>query len=787
MSLSEIMTDDLLLIVPSNLKEKVVEKVSSLSKIYSYKIVSDVQLKKTLLFDYDYHTIYYVMNTKKVTYKIAKEYIESLYYVENKQYKSQKLKELQNLKEELLSKHLLTNNEMLKKSIINYKNVAVYGFDCINKDLQKLLNQLKNYRKNDKKLLKATYTPTVYKFKEIEQEVDAICYQISDLLHGGIDINKIKIANINSDYEYILKQYFSMYNLPIDLKKKESLYSLRSIKQFYKICESKNSLQEGIECFENEHPNQSKILEKLINIANEFVNYEFNVIKDLFKGILKETTLPTNKTKDCIEIVDLENLLVEEDEFIFVLSLNQSILPKAYKDDEFLTDYEKEELDIETSYQKNEIEKEKFYLLLTKTNKLIFSYKEKSPFTNFGKSFVIEEMGITPQKYIKPNSVSYSDKVDRLTLAKAYDMVYKAKDDMFIKTLASNYDVDYGKYNHKFKKFSSELIKDYIKESKINMSYSAIKTYYECAFKYYLKNILKLEERKDIISEQIGTAFHKILELSYSSNFDFEKEHQKQLESIDDVTTKFYVKKLKNTLKDIIEINKSMFKDTQLTDVLTEKKIEIDIKEYDIVFKGFIDKILYKSENGKTYVSIIDYKTNSPEFDLEGIEHGLFLQLPIYLYLIKKGNLFDNVEFCGFYIQTLLPKTIKIEEGYEKTLKNTLLLNGYSNSSFNTLSLFDPHYENSSLIKSMKVNKNGEFNAHAKTMDNDKMNEIADTVETIVKQAIENINNCDFDINPKLYKNNNVSCEYCPFNDCCFKEYGDNVYLKNKVIQKVGE
>ena len=37
--------------------------------------------------------------------------------------------------------------------------------------------------------------------------------------------------------------------------------------------------------------------------------------------------------------------------------------------EEFLTDYEKEELDIETSYQKNEIEKEKFYLLLTKTNK----------------------------------------------------------------------------------------------------------------------------------------------------------------------------------------------------------------------------------------------------------------------------------------------------------------------------------------------------------------------------------------------------------------------------------
>ena len=80
----------------------------------------------------------------------------------------------------------------------------------------------------------------------------------------------------------------------------------------------------------------------------------------------------------------------------------------------------------------------------------------------------------------------------------------------------------------------------------------------------------------------------------------------------------------------------------------------------------------------------------------------------------------------------------------------------------------------------MKVNKNGEYNVYAKTMDNDKMNEIADTVETIVKQAIENINNCEFDINPKYIEKKVDGCAYCEYSNICYKSLKDYINLEAK-------
>ena len=49
MNFKDIMCDNLLLIVPSNQKEEIVYQISLLDQIYSYKILSDVELKKALL------------------------------------------------------------------------------------------------------------------------------------------------------------------------------------------------------------------------------------------------------------------------------------------------------------------------------------------------------------------------------------------------------------------------------------------------------------------------------------------------------------------------------------------------------------------------------------------------------------------------------------------------------------------------------------------------------------------------------------------------------------------
>ena len=68
-------------------------------------------------------------------------------------------------------------------------------------------------------------------------------------------------------------------------------------------------------------------------------------------------------------------------------------------------------------------------------------------------------------------------------------------------------------------------------------------------------------------------------------------------------------------------------------------------------------KLLYKEENNKTYLVIIDYKTGFPHTNLNNTIYGIDMQLPVYLYLAKEG-LFKDAEVIGFYLQKILNNEI---------------------------------------------------------------------------------------------------------------------------------
>ena len=63
---------------------------------------------------------------------------------------------------------------------------------------------------------------------------------------------------------------------------------------------------------------------------------------------------------------------------------------------------------------------------------------------------------------------------------------------------------------------------------------------------------------------------------------------------------------------------------------------------------------MYLEKFGNTYYSIIDYKTGSIDTKIEPMKYGLHMQLPVYMYLIKYGRLFENGIFTGIYYQNIL-------------------------------------------------------------------------------------------------------------------------------------
>ena len=109
--------------------------------------------------------------------------------------------------------------------------------------------------------------------------------------------------------------------------------------------------------------------------------------------------------------------------------------------------------------------------------------------------------------------------------------------------------------------------------------------------------------------------------------------------------------------------------------------------------------------------------------------------------------------------------------------KDSLKLTGYSNIDGSIINKLDKDYESSKVIKGLKLKKDGNFYSTSKVLSNEKMDEIYHKVDEQIDKVIDNIENSNFDINPKNYNGKNISCMYCKFKDICFVTKSDYTYL----------
>ena len=58
------------------------------------------------------------------------------------------------------------------------------------------------------------------------------------------------------------------------------------------------------------------------------------------------------------------------------------------------------------------------------------------------------------------------------------------------------------------------------------------------------------------------------------------------------------------------------------------------------------------------------------------------------------------------------------------------------------------------------------------------LKDIVDYTKNIISSSSDKILNGEFDINPKVYDRDNVSCKFCKYKDLCFMKEKDLVYLE---------
>ena len=750
--------DNLLIVTPNSSK---LYLLNNNKNIMNIKYMTIEEYKSHYYFSYDYKAISYLINKYNYNLDICKIILNNLYVIDiNKNYSTDKLNLLKDIKIDLINNNLLYFDKLFNDYLKN-KKVIVYNYETIEKYEKEMLSNSEFINKEKNKL-----TSKVIKCNTLEDEIAYVCSKIIELLNNGICINNIYLSNVYDDDLYTIKKVFKYFNIPINIDMKESLYGTNLVKDYL---ESKK-----LPSFTN------RISKKLIDVINSLVLIEDDPnYRDILIDKLKHTYIKPDKLVNAVNIIDYKDMVLSDNDYLFVIGFNSDLIPRVYKDEDYIKDNMKDEVSLYKTVEKNIIEKNSVINNLSNIKNLYLSYRINSNFNTYLPSTIIEDEKLIVEEF-DSNKIYNSNTYNKILLGKYLDNYYKYGEiNSNLGSLLNNYDIKYNTYDNKFTGISNNKFIEFI-NSLLKLSYTSLNTYNNCGFKYYVNYILKLNSSDSTFSIFIGDLFHHMFEVMYNDNFSFDKEWDLYLEDRElSISEVFFLKDIKNKLFDAIEIIKKQELLTTYNDKLCEKEINIKIdKMIDVIFTGKIDKILYKQNINDTYYSIIDYKTGNVSTSLNNMKYGLDMQLAIYLYLINKSNLFDNPIFTGIYFQRVLFSKYNFlkNKSLDDIKYNNLKLQGYSTDEVNRLVEFDKSYENSELIKSMKINKDSSFSKDSKILSDVDIYNILKYTEEVISKTIDKILEGDFSINPKVIDKTS-SCKYCEFSDICFVNNSNLVYL----------
>ncbi len=772
--------NDTLLIIPNALKNKVLTYINSLNRLISIKIYNMEEIKKHIFFDYSIDAILYLMEQYHYKYEVSKTLIDNMYYIENKSYVSDKLNELVKLKKELFEHNLLKKDTLFKTFAAN-KKVIVYGYSYIDNFMKKMLSYFNDVTYMDEKK-ENNKEFTVYESVTVFDEVNFIFSKIATLIDKGIDINKIKITNVDDSYYHALRTLSKFYHIPIAIPSNDSLLGTTLGNGLITILNNSQSLEDAIDTFQQSYNNTTTIYNKIISICNKYIGLRtpFDIIKECIIYSLRKTKIDNKKLDKMIEIVPFSDNVFDPDEYVFLMNFNQGNSPVIYKDEDYISDNLKEELGLDNVNTINLLTKESWLKQIKNITNLTITYKLKSITEDFYPSNLIKDLNMQVEKI--ELDTTYTKVYSKIRLGSMLDELIKydyinPKLDIYYNSVP----ISYMQYNNAFTGISPLSLAKKL-DNKLLLSYSTIDNYYRCGFRYYISNILKLDKYEETFKTFVGNLFHYILSKALEDNFSFDTEWDNYIKDKPLlVSEQFFLIKLKEELKLIITEVKRLHQETGLTNHMLEKKIYID-KSHDnmnVTFMGIVDKIMYKNIDGSDLIAIIDYKTGNPNTNLFNTIYGIDMQLPVYLYLVKYSTLFSNPNFVGFYLQKILHGEINrsLNKTYKEQKQDNLKLVGYSTTDEGALARFDPTYQNSTFIKSMKISSKG-FYSYAKVIEDEKIKLLISLVNSKIDEAIENITKAKFDINPKRIGQELTGCAFCKFHDLCYMREEDIVNLK---------
>ena len=745
-----------LFIVPGTLKNRVIKEVREKFGLVDVKFMDIFQFRDQFYFTYDRKTVYYLMKKYHWKYEVCLVYLKNLYYINDCEYSYEKLIFLRDLKRELDEKGLLIYDPLFRDRLKS-KKVLVYGFSSISLFFRKMFDEVGLITCVDiLEMEKKNYSPdSIYEFETLEQEVNFVAIKISDLIRNGVDINKIKIANVSSDYYNTLIRIFGFYHIPIYFPRKISLYST-SIGKYFFLCLN-NDIQVTLDQISTRFPDCRDEYNLIVDVLNQYCWCEnYLDIRDMLVYEFKNTYLKEKRFFKEVECIELKNNIIEDDLHVFLMNFNQGSIPIIYKDEDYITDVMKGSLNtLESTVQLNLNERKEMLEVIHRIKNLVLSYKKESAVGSFIISNLNDELGLEVCRNFM-DSYQYSNLYNELRLARDIDEFVKyGTVTSELSVLYRHYpDVSYLSYDNRLTGIDKGKLEKYLNHQLL-LSYSTIDHFYRCSFRYYIHHILKLSIYEDTFMTTLGSLFHLILSKAFVvDDFNLDREYDHFIASCGkefSFKEKFFLDKLKGELHFIVDAIQKQIEFCSLKEACYEKEIYVDKSNgMKITFMGIVDKIVYDTFDDQCIVSIIDYKTGNPNIQINHTIYGIEMQLPVYLYLVKSTSEFSNVTIAGFYLQKVLNNEIlrDNEHTYSELKMNNLKLQGYSNEDVSVLEKFDSSFADSHVIKGLRTTKNG-FASYSKVLNHGQIERLVSIVDSKIDEAIDSILNAKFDINPK--------------------------------------
>lgn len=557
----------------------------------------------------------------------------------------------------------------------------------------------------------------------------------------------------------------------------------------------------------------------------------FSDMVNLLEAGMEQLTLGVVPARlDQVVVGDVTRSRLEKRKVLFVLGVNEGVLPALIEGKGLLSDYERDRLykmglELAPSGRRT-LFRDQFYAylgFLKGTDKLYVSYLNadeegkglrpshiihmlRKLFPRLG---VVElSKGYEQALVISTPHATYRQALERLHMKQQVEPMilewlnqvspWSDRYQFARKGLLGN-SIDF--------KLSSETASN-LYPDRFALSVTRLEEFASCPFAHFVTYGLQAKERDvyEITMPQLGTIFHRVIEL-------FFKRVKVREMTFDQVSEEIRIAWVEELVDQVIgdEMNQVFFDtkrnhhritrlkamlDKTLTVLIFQicsgdfvpdaaewrftgdredlEALTVSVKEKKLVLKGTIDRVDQFDQDGYRYLTLVDYKSSAHDVDLNKVYHGLQLQLLLYMNVAKeiKSQESDHkvIPSGVFYFKIDDPfASLSEDEGDDVAVTKSyeaMRLKGMMIDDPTVIAHLDKEFSGKSLVIPVAKNKDASLAKASKVLSKEDF----DKLLAFAKKKVSGLSKemVDGVIEARPYRHQKASaCDHCAYQSAC--------------------